>query len=235
MKARSGPAAPRGFSEGGPTGWRSRLTGHPALEPLLFVSLALLYIWLVRPTRSDLLKGPMLAVIVLIPFISVFLHRDALREMGLRVDNLIVSARDVGLVTLLGAVIVLGIGLLAGARPRLHAGLLDDFLLYPLWGIVQQFAMQAFTYRRLREGIGGVAASAILTAFLFAAVHYPNLALALATAAGSYVWCRLFERQPNLITLALSHGWLAVLLRYSWPAAWLHNLRIGPGYWTWTP
>jgi hypothetical protein len=235
MNTHSGPATPPGSAVGGPTGWRSRLIGHSALEPLLFISLALLYIWLVRPTQNDLLKGPMLAGIVLIPFISVFLHRDGLREMGLRLDNLVVSARDVGLITLLGAVIVLGIGLLAGARPRLHAGLIDDFLLYPLWGIVQQFAMQAFTYRRLREGIGGVAASALLTAFLFGVVHYPNLALALVTAVGGYAWCRLFERHPNLFTLALSHGWLAVLLRYSWPAAWLHNLRIGPGYWTWTP
>ena len=55
------------------------------------------------------------------------------------------------------------------------------------------------------------------------------------TLVGGYVWCRLFHRQPNLFTLAISHGWLAVLVRYSWPAEWLHNLRIGPGYWTWTP
>lgn len=235
MKTHSGPTPPHGLSERDLTGWRSRLTGHPALEPLAFVSLALLYSWLIRPTGNDLLKGPMLTVIVLIPFISIFLHRDELREMGLRGDNLIASARSVGLVTALGAVLVVGIGLLAGARPRLHTGLLDDFLLYPLWGIVQQFAMQAFTYRRLREGIGGVTAPAVFTALLFGAVHYPNLALALATVAGGYVWCRLFERNPNLFTLAVSHGWLAVLLRYSWPADWLHNLRIGPGYWTWTP
>jgi len=49
------------------------------------------------------------------------------------------------------------------------------------------------------------------------------------------VWCLLFYRQPNLFILALSHGWLAVLVRYSWPAEWLRNLRIGPSYWTWTP
>ncbi len=70
---------------------------------------------------------------------------------------------------------------------------------------------------------------------LFASLHYPNMALVLVTLVGGYAWCRLFERHPNLITLAVSHGWLAVLLRAFWPAEWLHNLRIGPGFWTWTP
>ncbi len=95
--------------------------------------------------------------------------------------------------------------------------------------------MQSFTYRRLREATERPPIAAGLTALLFAALHYPNLPLLLLTLAGGYVWCRLFERHANLITLALSHGWLAVLLRATWPAEWLHNLRIGPSYWTWTP
>ena len=214
---------------------RAGTAGRGVWEPLIFVGLAVLYVWLIRPTGNDLLKGPVLVVIVLIPFLSVFVHRDRLRDMGFRTDNLVPSVRDVGVATLIGAALVLGLGFAVGGRPRLHAGLIDDFLLYPIWGLAQQFAMQSFTYRRLRGGIQGIGTRAALTAFLFALLHLPNPALVLVTLVGGYVWCRLFERHPNLITLAVSHGWLAVLLRYSWPAEWLHNLRIGPGYWTWTP
>lgn len=228
------PSSARSETAGGAIS--PRKSGLPsAAEPIAFVALALLYTWLVRPTRNDWLKGPALAFIIAIPFLSVFLHRDQLADLGLRFDNLVRSAREVAIATAVGALIVVGLGMMVGAGPRLSVSLIDDFLLYPLWGMAQQFAMQSFTYRRLRESFGGIALSAALTATLFGALHYPNLALAGTTLVGGFVWCLLYQRQPNLFTLAVSHGWLAVLLRYSWPAEWLHNLRIGPGYWTWTP
>ncbi|UCC74716.1 MAG: CPBP family intramembrane metalloprotease [Gemmatimonadota bacterium] len=217
-----------------PGSLHARLTARPVLEPLLFVALALLYVWIVRPTRIDWLRIPFLAVIVVIPFASNFLHRDRARDLGLRLDNLRGSAREVGIATLIGAVLILAGGTLTGG-PYFRSRMLESFLVYPLWGLAQQYAMQSFTYRRLREGIAQPGLAAAATALLFASVHWPNWPLALVTLVGGYVWCRLFERHPNLFTLALSHGWLAVLLRYSWPAEWLHNLRIGPGYWAWMP
>ena len=215
--------------------FRQALVSHPALQPAIFVSLALAFVWVVRPTGNDWLKIPFLCLIVLIPFASNYLHRDRLRDLGLRLDNLPASLREVGIVTCIGAVAVLSIGALAGVAPHFGRGTLNSLLLYPGWGLVQQYAMQSFTYRRLREGTRSPGTAAALTAVSFAAIHYPNLALAGVTLVGGYVWCRLFERQPNLFTLALSHGWLAVALRASWPALWLHNLRIGPDYWLWIP
>ena len=217
-----------------PTGSR-RLTGHPLIEALLFVGLALLFIWVVRPTRNDWLKTPLLVLIVAIPFVSAYLHRDSLGDLGLRFDNFWVSARDVAAVTALGAAILIVIALLVGSSIDMTAARWRGLLLYPFWGLAQQFAMCSFTYRRVREGVGSPVASAALTSALFAAAHLPNWPLASVTLLGGYVWCRLFEKTPNILTLAISHGWLAVLLRASWPAVWLHNLRIGPGYWTWTP
>lgn len=202
-------------------------------EPLVFVGLGLVYVWVLQPTHNDWLRIPFMTLIVLIPFASAVSHRDRLRDLGLRLDNLGVSAREVGLATLVGAIAVLAIGWATGAGPTWHRGMLGPFLLYPFWGLAQQFAMQSFTYRRLREAVGRPAPTAAITAALFASLHWPNLALAALTLVGGYVWCRLFERHPNLITLALSHGWLAVLLRYWWPPEWLHNLRIGPSFWEW--
>ncbi len=206
-----------------------------AVEPLLFVGLALLYIWVIQPTRNDWIRVPVMAGIVLIPFASAFLHGDRWRDLGLRIDNLAVSAREVGLATLLGAIIVVIIGLLVGQAPASRPGIVQAILLYPLWGLAQQYAMQSFTFRRLRASTNNALTAAALTGILFGVAHWPNLALALVTAVGGFFWCLLFYRNPNLLTLAISHGWLAVLLRASWPAEWLHNLRIGPTFWTWTP
>lgn len=214
---------------------RAVLVSRPAWEPAAFVALALAFAWLIRPTGNDWLKIPFLAVIVAIPFLSNYLHRDRLGDMGLRVDNLPSSLREVGIATVVGAVAVVSIGLLAGSEPDFGGRTLKSLLVYPGWGLIQQYAMQSFTYRRIREATGHPSAAAAVSAMAFAALHYPNLALAGTTFVGGYVWCRLFERHPNLFTLAVSHGWLAVLLRASWSNVWLHNLRIGPEYWSWTP
>lgn len=211
---------------------RERPAAWRVFEPLVFVALAVVYSWVVRPTHNDWLRIPFLVVVVLIPFASNILHRDRLRDLGLRFDNLKGSARDVGIATLIGAVAILVVGTLTGG-PYFRSRMVQSFFVYPLWGLIQQYAMQSFTYRRLREGIARPGLAAAATAILFASVHWPNWPLALVTLLGGYVWCRLFERRPNLITLALSHGWLAVLLRYSWPVDWLRNLRIGPSYWDW--
>jgi len=211
------------------------IVAHPALQPTVFVGLALAFLWVIRPTGSDWLKIPFLCVVVLIPFASNFLHRDRLADLGLRLDNLPDSLREVGIATAIGAVAILAIGALAGVELHFGRRALNSLLIYPAWGLVQQYAMQSFTYRRIKEGVRRPGTAAAITAVLFAAVHYPNLALAGVTLVGGYVWCRLFERHPNLFTLALSHGCLAVLLRASWPARWLHSLTIGPDYWQWSP
>lgn len=204
------------------------------VEPIVFVALAILYVWVLKPTGNDLIRVPYLVIVVLIPIASNLLHGDRPAELGLRLDNLGASAREVGIATAAGALLILAIGWLTDG---LHAwsGMWAAFLTYPGWALAQQYAMQSFTYRRMRDAWGRPAIAAGLTAGLFGLVHAPNLALALVTAIGGYVWCRLFERHPNLFTLAVSHGWLAVLIRVAWRAEWLRNLRIGPSFWTWTP
>lgn len=207
----------------------------PLLEPTVFVGLALLYVWLVQPLDNDWLRGPVLAVIVLIPFASSFRHRDSPARLGLRLDNLFASGMEVAAFTLIAAGLVVVIGAAAGAGLDPRPGTYRALLSYPLWGLAQQYAMQSFTLRRLEEGLGRTVPAAALAALLFASLHWPNVPLAAVTLVGGFFWCLLFSRHPNLLTLALSHGWLAVILRYSWPAEWLHNLRIGPSYWTWSP
>ena len=67
---------------------------------------------------------------------------------------------------------------------------------------------------------------------MFGLLHLPNLPLLAATTAGGLVWCRLYARPPNLITLAFAQGWLATLSLVALAPEWEHGLRIGPGYWS---
>lgn len=215
------------------SGRRPRIA--PLLEPLAFVALATLYVWLVQPLDNDWIRGPFIALVVVIPFASNLGHRDRSSTLGLRLDNLAASAMEVGAFTLIAATIVLLVGAAVGAGLELRPETWRALLSYPAWGVAQQYAMQSFTLRRLEDGLGRTVPAAALAALLFAWLHWPNVALAAVTLVAGFFWCLLFSRNPNLLTLGLSHGWLAVLLRYSWPPEWLHNLRIGPSYWTWSP
>ena len=57
-------------------------------------------------------------------------------------------------------------------------------------------------------------------------------ALTPATVVVGYLWCRLYSRTPNLLTLAVSHAVLAALIMASLPPEWIHRLKVGPGYWS---
>ena len=54
-----------------------------------------------------------------------------------------------------------------------------------------------------------------LAALLFGAIHLPNPFLAPVTAVAALVWCRLYDRYPNIIPLALSHALGTLAVRYA--------------------
>ena len=77
------------------------IVGHPGLQALGFVAALNSYIWWVEPAASDAER--MLAVLFLtaLPICSNLLHRDRRRDMGIRLDNLFRSGRDVGTATVI--------------------------------------------------------------------------------------------------------------------------------------
>jgi membrane protease YdiL (CAAX protease family) len=70
----------------------------------------------------------------------------------------------------------------------------------------------------------------VLAAVLFGAIHLPNPFLAPVTAVAALVWCRIYDRYPNLIPLALSHGLGTLAVRYAFDDAITGRLRIGASY-----
>jgi len=188
--------------------------------------------WRIEFHASLAINVVFLGFLGLIPFGSSLLHRERPRELGFRLDNFARSARDTAIVTAAGAVIIVAIGLAAGRRPDLGPNAAIAVLSYLLWGLLQQYALQAFVYRRLGEGLRRSRTAAAVTAVLFGALHLPNPVLAPATVVVGYLWCRLYSRTPNLLTLAVSHAVLAALIMASLPPEWIHRLKVGPGYWS---
>ena len=112
--------------------------------------------------------------------------------------------------------VILG-ALLAHARGR---ELVPDYLwlsllLYPVWGLVQQWLVQALVVDPLRDWGLGTVGLVLVGAVGFGAVHlaHPPLAVATAVMGGCYVL--LFQRWRNLWPLAVCHGWLGSLF-YPW-------------------
>ncbi|MFN0119906.1 MAG: type II CAAX prenyl endopeptidase Rce1 family protein [Blastocatellia bacterium] len=104
-----------------------------------------------------------------------------------------------------------------------------------LWGLIQQYALQSFIYRRVRlvttDGESTRPArtrrAIVITACLFALVHAPNLPLMFLTMVAGLVWCSVFERAPNVYALALSHGLLSVVAECSLPDAMIRGMVVG--------
>jgi membrane protease YdiL (CAAX protease family) len=131
-------------------------------------------------------------------------------------------------VTFVMAVAVLAAGAMVGT---LHDR--RDFLgsLAPLvvWGGAQQWVLQTLV---LREAQRATTArwGIVVAALLFGVVHLPNPFLAPATAVAALVWCRLYDRYPNVLPLALSHGLATLAIRYAFDDAITGRLRIGASY-----
>lgn len=163
-----------------------------------------------------------------VPIGANLLHGDRLCDSGLRIDNIASSAVGVGAAMAVMAACIVAVSLAIGGAhvapwPRMAS-----------WGaehvagaIVQQYLLQAFMLRRLRQAGLTPRSAVVAAALLFAAVHAPNWFLVLMVAVSSIVWCSLFLRRPNLFTLAVSHGALAALVYYALPVSWHLRMTIG--------
>lgn len=139
-----------------------------------------------------------------------------LGEWGFRKDNV----REAFLASAAIFVpVLLLMGLLARVRGTLAVSpsLAIMLLLYPAWGLVQQFLVQSLLITNLAKGPLRSHPSARMAfgGILFSFVHVGNLYLVLATAILGALFVWLFSKYGNLWPLGLFHGWLASLF-YRW-------------------
>ena len=126
------------------------------------------------------------------------------------------------------ALLVLGLAF-HSIRTVTFAGAFLSFLMYCVWGLFQQYILNAYFVNRFSDFLPGRPhAIPLLAAAFFSLAHLPNWFLMLATAAGGYLCARIFLRYCNLYFLGLAHGVVGFLLYLVVPDTISHHLSVGP-------
>jgi hypothetical protein len=134
-------------------------------------------------------------------------EEGVLREWGFRRDNLGEACRLAALVGLPCLVFLCILSVALGNR-LLQPSLVPLLLLYPIWGLAQQFLLQALLAANVRRLSGSAALATALAAVLFGLVHVPDWTLCGLTCGLALLIVPLYCRVPNLWPLGVLHGWL---------------------------
>ena len=100
----------------------------------------------------------------------------------------------------------------------LNINIIPILLIYPIWGIIQQFIMIGIFARNLKDGDQinlPTAGVVLIAATLFAIVHFPFLILVAATFLLAIVYVSLYFKERNLLVMGIYHGWIGGLFFYT--------------------
>jgi len=179
--------------------------------------------------RSKLITAiPILSALGLMAF-SHFERGETLPEIGFRADNFLASCRLLLLPTTAAVFLIVLTGwFMSHAIFAGHVG--ARYLSLPLWALLQQYALNGFMSRRAQLALGKGMKSIALVAVVFALLHLPNPLLAAGTLIGGVIWAAVYQRQPNLFALALSHTVVSITLALTISPTLLNSLRVGFKY-----
>ncbi|MEL6867607.1 MAG: CPBP family intramembrane glutamic endopeptidase [Bacteroidota bacterium] len=96
--------------------------------------------------------------------------------------------------------------------------ILPILLVYPLWGIIQQFLIIGLIARNLQDMDRrkfSIWSIVLITAIIFAIVHYPFILLIIGTFLLAVVYTLLYLKGRNLLVLGIYHGWIGAFFFYT--------------------
>ncbi len=164
-------------------------------------------------------------------FASMLMRGESLRELGFRLDNFWRASKLLLPPTLIAALLMIATGWFFGATDFVRWKSGRSALAIPFlgvgWGFIQQFALQCFINRRAQIVFGPGLKSVLLVAAVFGLLHFPNPVLTIATFLGGLIWAWVYQREPNIWVLALSHSLMTWLLVSTIPQFLLNSLRVG--------
>ena len=212
-----------------------RLLGPRALRWLSIADLVglplviLLFIWRWQFTHFE--TWIIFPVWILVSF---FLHRDTPKTLGWRADNLTRSGIEAGIFFAVAVAVILAIAFARGMPHHLAWQAMAEHLwTYFAFCLLQQVALNSLLNNRAISLFRQPWLSSLVAAVVFASAHWPNPVLVPITLVGGFAMAWLFRRNRNILTLALGQAIVGSLLAWAFPAAWIHNLRVGPGYYRW--
>ena len=137
---------------------------------------------------------------------------SAVRHMwGMRRDNFWSALRAQLVFGACGATVMIAYAATVGAV-TLPWGFWLTLVLYPVWGTIQQFALQNLIARNV---IGFVSHPiAVAAAVLFATSHIPRWPLVALTLVSGFFFTLIYRRRPNLWAVGIVHGVLGSLAVY---------------------
>lgn len=90
-------------------------------------------------------------------------------------------------------------------------------LLYPLWGLIQQFMMLGIISQNLANATEGKMNRYLiifLVSALFSMVHYPSFFLMIFTFFLEVVFITVYLKWRNLWAIGIAHGWIGTFILY---------------------
>ncbi len=201
-------------------------------EVVTIITSCLIGEWAVAALAAG--RGIFTAVPILLAIgFMIFSHwyrGESLKVIGFRLDNFPAAVRILLLPTLGAVIVILLLGWALSRSDFVLRPLRSHLLLLPLWALVQQYALQGFINRRLQMALGRGFKVTLLVGLLFGLLHLPNPLLALLTFTGGVIWGSVYQRQPNLFALGISHFLAALTLALAIPQNVINGLRVGFRY-----
>ncbi len=209
-------------------GTATRIRKPEALaEALGLFAFVMLFIWKLQ------LFHPGLAVLVpLFTFATHAARRETIRQLGFGWRDFRTACP---LLVWVGAAVCLALaaGSWTGTIRHMTRGEAAVGLgAYMVWGVFQQYLLNAFLANRLAEWAGGADDRLVplASAALFSLAHLPNWFLMAVAFAGGYVSVRVYQRYRSLYVLGIAHGLIAFALFLALPDSINGHFLIGPRY-----